>query len=209
MTHGQAEGEGHAEEADADVRDAGGEDRRTTPAEHQHEGPEELCGQPLIHRVRLHTWHSVGAGHHFSSPVAGERRIRRRAPLACRHELLDIIWFIFVSFAFIAYLMFMFQIIGDLFRDHTVSGWVKALWMICLIFFPFLTAIIYLIVRGKGMYERQSAAINQARASQEDYIRNVAAPASPADQISQAKGLLDSGAISQAEFDALKAKALS
>ena len=121
----------------------------------------------------------------------------------------NIIWFIFVSFAFIAYLMFMFQIIGDLFRDHTVSGWVKALWMICLIFFPFLTAIIYLIVRGKGMYARQSAAIDQARASQEDYIRNVAAPASPTDQIAQAKGLLDSGAISQAEFDALKAKALS
>ena len=121
----------------------------------------------------------------------------------------DIIWFIFVSFAFIAYLMFMFHIIGDLFRDHTVSGWVKALWMICLIFFPFLTAIIYLIVRGKGMYERQSAAINAARASQEEYIRNVAAPVSPADQIAQAKGLLDSGAISQAEFDALKAKALS
>ncbi len=121
----------------------------------------------------------------------------------------DIIWFIFVSFAFIAYLMFMFQIISDLFRDHTVSGWVKALWMICLIFFPFLTAIIYLVVRGKGMYARQSAAIDQARASQEDYIRNVAAPASPGDQIAQAKGLLDSGAISQAEFDALKAKALA
>jgi hypothetical protein len=121
----------------------------------------------------------------------------------------NIIWFIFVSFAFIAYLMFMFQIIGDLFRDHTVSGWVKALWMILLIFFPFLTAIIYLVVRGKGMYERQSAAINAARTSQEDYIRNVAAPASPGDQIAQAKALLDSGAISQAEFDALKAKALS
>ena len=120
----------------------------------------------------------------------------------------NIIWFIFVSFAFIAYLMFMFQIIGDLFRDHTVSGWVKALWMICLIFFPFLTAIIYLVVRGKGMYERQSAAINAARAGQEEYIRNVAAPASPTDQIAQAKGLLDSGAISQSEFDALKAKAL-
>ena len=120
----------------------------------------------------------------------------------------DVIWFIFVSFAFIAYLMFMFILIGDLFRDHTVSGWVKALWMICLIFFPFLTAIIYLVVRGRGMHERQSAAINAARASQEDYIRNVAST-SPGDQIAQAKGLLDSGAISQAEFDALKAKALS
>ena len=120
----------------------------------------------------------------------------------------NIIWFIFVSFAFIAYLMFMFQIIGDLFRDHTVSGWVKAVWMICLIFFPFLTAIIYLVVRGHGMYERQSAAITAARGNQEDYIRSVAST-SPGDQIAQAKGLLDSGAISQAEFDALKAKALS
>ena len=120
----------------------------------------------------------------------------------------NIIWFIFVSFAFLAYLMFMFQIIGDLFRDHTASGWVKALWMICLIFFPFLTAIIYLVVRGKGMYARQSAAITAARASQDDYIRNVAST-SPGDQIAQAKGLLDSGAISQAEFDALKAKALA
>ena len=121
----------------------------------------------------------------------------------------DVVWFIVISFAFIAYLMFLFTIIGDLFRDRSVSGGMKAVWMICLIFFPFLTAIIYLVVRGKGMYARQSAAIDQARASQEDYIRNVAAPASPGDQIAQAKGLLDSGAISQAEFDALKAKALS
>ena len=121
----------------------------------------------------------------------------------------DFVWLLIWSFFFVMYLMVLFQIIGDLFRDHTVSGWVKALWMICLIFFPFLTAIIYLVVRGKGMYARQSAAIDQARASQEDYIRNVAAPASPGDQIAQAKGLLDSGAISQAEFDALKAKALA
>ena len=120
----------------------------------------------------------------------------------------DIIWFIIVSFAFVAYLMFMFNIIGDLFRDRSVSGGMKAVWMICLIFFPFITAIVYLIVRGQGMYERQAQAINQAKASQEEYIRSVAA-VSPADQIAQAKGLLDSGAISQAEFDALKAKALS
>ena len=120
----------------------------------------------------------------------------------------DIIWFIIVSFAFIAYLMILFNIIGDLFRDRSVSGGMKAVWMICLIFLPFLTAVVYLIVRGQGMYERQADAMQQARASQEDYIRSVAA-ASPADQIAQAKGLLDSGAISQAEFDALKAKALT
>ena len=120
----------------------------------------------------------------------------------------DIIWFIIVSFAFIAYLMVLFNIIGDLFRDRSVSGGMKAVWMICLIFLPFLTAVVYLIARGQGMYERQADAMQQARASQEEYIRSVAA-ASPADQIAQAKGLLDSGAISQAEFDALKAKALA
>jgi predicted PurR-regulated permease PerM len=120
----------------------------------------------------------------------------------------DIIWFIFVSFAFIAYLMFMFNIIGDLFRDRTVSGGMKAVWMICLILFPFLTAIVYLIVRGQGMYERQAAAVSEVRASQEEYIRSVAT-VSPTDQIAQAKSLLDSGAISQAEFDSLKAKALA
>ena len=122
----------------------------------------------------------------------------------------DIIWFIIVSFAFIAYLMVMFNIIADLFRDHTQSGVMKAVWVICLIFFPFITAIVYLVARGQGMYERQADAVNQARASQEEYIRTAAAAAaSPADQIAQAKGLLDSGAITQAEFDALKAKALA
>jgi hypothetical protein len=120
----------------------------------------------------------------------------------------DIIWFIIVSFAFIAYLMVMFQIIGDLFRDRETSGAMKAVWIIALILFPFLTAVVYLVVRGKGMYERQASALHDARASQEDYIRSVAT-ASPGDQIAQAKGLLDSGAISQAEFDALKAKALA
>jgi hypothetical protein len=120
----------------------------------------------------------------------------------------DIIWFIIVSFAFIAYLMVMFQIIGDLFRDRDTSGAMKAVWIIALILFPFLTAVIYLVSRGKGMYERQASAIHEARAGQEHYIRSVAT-ASPADQIAQAKGLLDSGAISQAEFDALKAKALA
>ena len=121
----------------------------------------------------------------------------------------DIIWFIIVSFAFIAYLMVMFQIIGDLFRDRDTSGAMKAVWIIALILFPFLTAVVYLVSRGKGMYERQASAIHEARASQEDYIRSVATAASPADQIAQAKSLLDSGAISQAEFDALKAKALA
>lgn len=124
----------------------------------------------------------------------------------------DIIWFIIVSFAFIAYLMMLFSIIGDLFRDRSVSGGMKAVWVIFLIIAPFLTALVYLIVRGNGMAERQAAAVGAMQSAQADYIRSVAAGGSaptPADQISTAKALLDSGTITQAEFDALKAKALA
>ena len=119
----------------------------------------------------------------------------------------QIIWFIIVSFAFIAYLIILFNIFADLFRDHRMSGWLKAIWIIVLIVFPFISAFVYVIARGPGMAERQAAALSDMRARQDEYIKSVAATASPADQISQAKGLLDSGAISPAEFDSLKAKA--
>ncbi len=122
----------------------------------------------------------------------------------------DIIWFIIVSFAFVAYLMVMFNIIADLFRDRSTSGGMKALWIFCLLFFPFITAISYLITRGTGMAQRQASQFAEARAAQDDYIRSVAGGgASAADQISQAKALLDAGSITQAEFDTLKAKALA
>jgi len=120
----------------------------------------------------------------------------------------DVIWFIIVSFAFIAYLMVMFSIITDLFRDQGTSGGVKALWFICLIFFPFVTGVVYLIARGGDMAQRQAAAASRIREAQDDYVRSVAA-SSPADQIAQAKALLDAGTISQEEFDGLKAKALA
>ncbi|MCB8956441.1 MAG: PLDc N-terminal domain-containing protein [Nocardioides sp.] len=107
-----------------------------------------------------------------------------------------------------AYLMVLFQILTDMFRDHELSGWWKAVWVLFLIFFPILTALVYLIARGRGMAERQVSAIKSMQADQEAYIRSVTTGASPADQIAQAKSLLDSGAISQAEFDSLKAKAL-
>jgi hypothetical protein len=120
----------------------------------------------------------------------------------------DIIWFIIVSFAFVAYLMVIFNIIGDLFRDQETSGVMKAVWIICLIFFPFVTAVVFLIVRGRGMAERSAAAMANAKAAQDEYIRSVSA-SGPVDQIAQARSLLDSGAISQGEFDTLKAKALA
>lgn len=124
----------------------------------------------------------------------------------------DVIWFIIVSFAFIAYLMVMFNIIIDLFRDKSVGGGMKAVWIVCLIFFPLITALIYLITRGQGMADRHVADARQVRSDTDDYIRSVAGSGgggSPAAEIAQAKGLLDSGAISQQEFDAIKAKALA
>jgi Phospholipase_D-nuclease N-terminal/Short C-terminal domain len=122
----------------------------------------------------------------------------------------DVLWFIIISFLFVAYLMVLFTILGDLFRDRETSGWVKAIWVIALIFFPFLTALIYLVARGGSMAERQAKQVEEIKAAQDSYIKQVAGSgSSPTDQIAQAKALLDSGSITQAEFDALKAKALS
>jgi type VI protein secretion system component VasK len=119
----------------------------------------------------------------------------------------DVIWFIIVSFAFIAYLMLLFWIIADLFRNKEQSGWVKAIWIIFLIFIPLLTALVYLIVHGQGMTERSAADAVAAREAQDSYIREVAGK-SPAEQIADAKELRDAGTITEEEFQALKAKAL-
>ena len=113
------------------------------------------------------------------------------------------------SYIFFAYLMLLFHIIGDLFRDRELGGFAKALWIIGLIVGPFLVALIYLIARGRGMTERQTAAVRQARADTDQYIQSVASTATPADQIASAKTLLDSGSITSAEFDQLKVKALA
>ena len=120
----------------------------------------------------------------------------------------DIIWFIVVSFAFIAYLMVMFSIIADLFRDRSASGFAKAVWIICLIFLPFLTSIVYLIARGSGMAERSYRSAQANEQATAAYVREVAASSSPADEIAKAKTLLDSGAISEQEFSALKSRVL-
>jgi len=82
----------------------------------------------------------------------------------------SIIWIVIWSFVFVAYLFVLFYILTDLFRDHQLSGWWKALWIIFLIFMPYLTALVYIIARGKGMAERQGAAIQQARTAQDAYI---------------------------------------
>jgi type VI protein secretion system component VasK len=130
-----------------------------------------------------------------------------------------IAWFFWFYLIFM-YLMVLFWIFADLFRDDELGGWAKAGWIILLILFPFLAALIYVIARGKGMAERQYARQAEAQARTDDYIRSVAseqrpssvsahAASSPADEISKARALLDSGAITQDEFESLKARALS
>lgn len=122
----------------------------------------------------------------------------------------DLIWWFLWAFVFFAYLFALFAIIADLFRDHKLSGWWKAVWIIFLIFVPFLTALIYLIARGRGMAERSAAQARQFEQAQNEYIKSVAGGGgSPSDEIAKAKALLDAGTISQSEYDAIKAKALS
>ncbi len=121
----------------------------------------------------------------------------------------DFFWHFLIIFAWFAYLLVLFQILTDLlWRDHTTSGAVKAVWVVFLFVLPWLTALVYLTVRGSGMAERAREAAAAAKQQTDDYIRE-AAGRSPAQEIADAKALLESGAISQAEFDALKAKALA
>lgn len=120
----------------------------------------------------------------------------------------DFLWVIITSFLFVAYLMVMFTIIGDLFRDRETSGWVKALWIVCLFVFPLITALVYMITRGDKMADRQMAAALNAVEQQDAYIRQVAGKSSAA-QIAEAKALLDNGTITEAEFATLKGKALA
>jgi ABC-type multidrug transport system fused ATPase/permease subunit len=119
----------------------------------------------------------------------------------------DLLWLMFSAFMFVAYLFVMFQVVADLFRDSELGGVGKALWIVGLILLPFLTALIYVIARGRGMAQRQKAAMQRAQSDVEAYVRQVAGK-SPAEQIADAKRLLDEGTITADEFARLKAKAL-
>lgn len=126
----------------------------------------------------------------------------------------ELLWSFLVIFFMVMYFMILFSILGDLFRDKQTNGWVKAIWVLALLILPFITALIYLIVRGGGMSERAIQAQKDAQAQMQEYAKAVVAQSGDAsgsatDQIASAKQLLDSGAISQEEFEALKAKALA
>lgn len=120
----------------------------------------------------------------------------------------DVFWLIVWSFFFISYLIILFHIVVDLFRDQELSGLAKAVWVLALLVLPALTALVYLVVRGRGMAGRDRQAAEQAEQATGDYIRSVAAT-SPAEQIATAKQLLDSGAITEEEFAVLKSRALA
>jgi hypothetical protein len=129
--------------------------------------------------------------------------------LAYDYPFLDILWTMLIFFCWVIWFWLLITIFVDIFRRRDTSGFSKVLWIIFVIVLPFLGVFIYLIVNHDGMAERN---INQARAQQaqmDDYIRSTAGGGGAAAEIERAKGLLDSGAISQAEFDAIKAKALA
>src|SRR5512145_752116 len=130
--------------------------------------------------------------------------------LAADYPFLDILWTMLIFFAWVIWFWILIRVLVDVFRRHDISGWGKAGWTLLVIVTPFLGVLIYLIAHGKDMGQRD---IEQARASQaqyDEYVRSVAGGGGgAAGEIANAKSLLDSGAITQAEFDALKAKALS
>ena len=129
--------------------------------------------------------------------------------IAADYPFLDVVWTMFIFFAWIIWFWLLITIFADLFRRHDIGGGKKALWVIFVIIVPFVGVLIYLIAESKGMADRQAQLQQQARTQTDEYIKTVAESADPAGQIAQAKQLLDSGAINQQEFDALKQKALA
>jgi hypothetical protein len=119
-----------------------------------------------------------------------------------------LLWMLWIYLAITCIWLFIWIFI-DIFRDHALNGWAKALWVVSLVVLPFLGAVIYLIARGGSMAGRQAADANAAAAAQADYIRGVAGGQSPSGEIERADALLTAGTITQPEFDALKSKALA
>jgi hypothetical protein len=129
---------------------------------------------------------------------------------AADYPFLNILWTMIIFFAWVIWIWMMIVILTDVFRRRDTSGWGKAAWTVFLIIFPFLGALIYLIANHDGMAERNMKQAQDSRAEFDDYVKNVASSSGgAAAEIEKAKALLDSGAINQAEFDTIKAKAIA
>jgi Phospholipase_D-nuclease N-terminal/Short C-terminal domain len=135
----------------------------------------------------------------------------REAPLvvAADYPFLEVFWTLIVFFLWVAWFVLLFRIVGDVFRRHDIGGGKKTLWLIFILFVPFIGVFAYLIVNSDDMARRNVREVQAAQAEFDDYVKTVAASSGPAGEIESAKKLLDSGAISQAEFEAIKAKALA
>jgi hypothetical protein len=130
-------------------------------------------------------------------------------PIAADYPFLDVLWSMIIFFFWVAWIWMLILILSDVFRRRDLSGWGKAAWTLFLIVLPFLGALIYLIAESDGMAERRAQDVQGQKAQMDDYVRSVAGSGGPAAEIDKAKQLLDSGAINQAEYEALKAKALA
>ncbi len=129
--------------------------------------------------------------------------------IAADYPFLDILWTMIIFFVWITWIWMVIGIFADIFSRRDISGWSKAAWSVFVIVLPFLGVLIYLIANGDGMAERKMGQAQAQQAQFDDYVKNVAASGGPAAEIDKAKQLLDSGAITQAEFDSIKAKALA
>ena len=129
--------------------------------------------------------------------------------IAADYPFLDVLWTMFIFFAWVIWFWLLITIFADVFRRHDIGGGKKTLWCIFVIITPFIGVFVYLISQSKGMNERNLQNVKQQRQQTDDYIKTVAAEVDAPGQIAQAKQLLDSGAINQQEFDALKQKALA
>jgi hypothetical protein len=129
-------------------------------------------------------------------------------PLAADYPFLDIFWTMLIFVLWIVWFMLLFRVFADIFRRHDIHGFAKTLWVIFVIIVPFLGVFIYLIVESRGMAERSVADAQASQQQFDTYVKSVSGSGGAAAEIEKAKGLLDSGAITQAEFDSIKAKAL-
>jgi hypothetical protein len=127
--------------------------------------------------------------------------------LAADYPFLDVLWTMMIFFLFVIWIWILITVFVDIFRRRDTTGFVKALWIIFVILTPYLGVLIYLIVNHDGMADRNISQMQAQQAKTDDYIRSVSGGS--AAEIEKAKGLLDSGAITQAEFDTLKQKALA
>jgi Phospholipase_D-nuclease N-terminal len=129
--------------------------------------------------------------------------------LAADYPFLDIFWSMLIFFLWIAWFMLLFHVIGDVIRRRDASGMNKAAWLIFMLFIPFLGVLVYLIANSDDMARRSIEQAEAQRSQMDEYVRTTAGSAGPAGEIEKAKALLDSGAITQTEFDAIKGKALA